>query len=50
MQPLIDSLSALKNKFADGPEIINKIGQQIQTCSPAEFARDFFSNFAMRSP
>jgi hypothetical protein len=30
MQPLIDSFSALKKDFADEPEIINEIDQQIQ--------------------
>lgn len=30
MQPLIDSLSALKSEFADEPEIANEIDQQIQ--------------------
>jgi hypothetical protein len=30
MQPLIDSFSALKNEFADEPEIVNEIDQQIQ--------------------
>jgi hypothetical protein len=30
MQPLVDSLSALKSEFADEPEIINEINQQVE--------------------